>query len=799
MELIYVYIDSFRNYKKVGISLSDKFKVSYDSENNSICIEKNSGYINIYPSNIQNVSAIVGKNSVGKTNFLDLLGMKIDDRNNNHAEYKAIYEKNSATRLGKKIVGEEKYAKYFMVYYLGIFDNEDLYCFEGNFIEDFHNIVANDIPKERYFESKLWFSLVCRYSEDKFIFYKDTQDWSMDFSNHNFPNSNALPCLVSFRTNYNSDIYDYLSYKPNDDLKISIPRRIAKNVPHFKKSILNLLVKMMNVTKSNSSMFKNEKYIFSIEYNENYYTENKPFFEVYKTFSDTEYNKSKLIESFLSHTFYKINDTESSQEKARKIVSAITINGTSYSDAVNYYKKLYLSIIGTLEYKLDTEETKYAVSRFEQLINALENSDININRNGISITVTFDSDISKYENVIALLDDDYRFATAGELFAIYSSFIESKVNFLSDGESYYLGLFASIDEQLNDPTFCKDKTHFILLFDEPEANMHPDLARSFINDLITFLENYPNKYFQIIISTHSPFILSDLLPGNVTLLNKGSDGCCKIEPCNISTFSANIHDILSNSFFMSSTIGAYSKNILDNIIKALKDDDDPEKYGLDKIPQLFKKVYGKFSKNNINNLIIEKSHILVCPYCNENFITNRGNAHTSAQLDHFFDQSSNPLFSICLYNLIPCCPTCNHIKTNAPLLVSPFNSSINRNQFKITYSPTTAEFITANNAVSIDFLAEGDDGEKILKDIKQLDIDQSYKYHNEYLTELLKKAHFYNHSQIKELKELFGNEISSEEELNRLIFGNYTDSENINSRPLSKLTRDILKELKIIE
>lgn len=224
------------------------------------------------------------------------------------------------------------------------------------------------------------------------------------------------------------------------------------------------------------------------------------------------------------------------------------------------------------------------------------------------------------------------------------------------------------------------------------------------------------------------------------------------------------------------------------------------KYNIDdKIPQLFKKVYGKFSKNNINNLIIEKSHILVCPYCNENFITNRGNTHTSAQLDHFFDQSSNPLFSICLYNLIPCCPTCNHIKTNAPLLVSPFNSSINRNQFKITYSPTTAEFITANNAVSIDFLAEGDDGEKILKDIKQLDIDQSYKYHNEYLTELLKKAHFYNHSQIKELKELFGNEISSEEELNRLIFGNYTDSENINSRPLSKLTQDILKELKIIE
>ena len=46
---------------------------------------------------------------------------------------------------------------------------------------------------------------------------------------------------------------------------------------------------------------------------------------------------------------------------------------------------------------------------------------------------------------------------------------------------------------------------------------------------------------------------------------------------------------------------------------------------------------------------------------------------------------------------------------------------------------------------------------------------------------------------------LLGNTVSSEEELYRLIFGNYIDYSNINSRPLSKLTQDILKELKIIK
>lgn len=64
---------------------------------------------------------------------------------------------------------------------------------------------------------------------------------------------------------------------------------------------------------------------------------------------------------------------------------------------------------------------------------------------------------------------------------------------------------------------------------------------------------------------------------------------------------------------------------------------------------------------------------------------------------------------------------------------------------------------------------------------------------------MIKKAYIYNDSRIKELYDLLGNTVSSEEELYRLIFGNYIDYSNINSRPLSKLTQDILKELKIIK
>ena len=111
---IYMYIDSFRNFNNVGIALSNKFTVLYDSKEQNISIIKKPNHINIYPSNIQNISAIVGKNSVGKTNLLDLIGMKIDDRNKNNAENKITYEMDPDTGLRNRFVKEEKFAKYFM-------------------------------------------------------------------------------------------------------------------------------------------------------------------------------------------------------------------------------------------------------------------------------------------------------------------------------------------------------------------------------------------------------------------------------------------------------------------------------------------------------------------------------------------------------------------------------------------------------------------------------------------------------------------------------------------------------------
>lgn len=210
-------------------------------------------------------------------------------------------------------------------------------------------------------------------------------------------------------------------------------------------------------------------------------------------------------------------------------------------------------------------------------------------------------------------------------------------------------------------------------------------------------------------------------------------------------------------------------------------------------------IYNRFSKANINNLIVDKFALSVCPYCNENYIINRDKNKAMAQLDHFYSREKYPLFSICLYNLVPACYACNHIKQAKALSVSPYDQNIDFNSMKISYEPKSANWLNDHTEISINFNPINADGEKIYRNIRTLQIEGSYKYHSDYVQEILKKEVVYSNSRLNELLIKFPSLFSSEEELLRLVFGNYIKEVDLNRRPLSKLTKDILEELGVIK
>ena len=108
-----------------------------------------------------------------------------------------------------------------------------------------------------------------------------------------------------------------------------------------------------------------------------------------------------------------------------------------------------------------------------------------------------------------------------------------------------------------------------MIFDEMELCFHPEYQRTFVNNLVSYIKRAElNKVFSfnIILTTHSPFILSDIPACNILALKDGvPDNSFKNER----TFAANIYDILGNNFFMEKFIGEFASDEIDRIIKRL--------------------------------------------------------------------------------------------------------------------------------------------------------------------------------------------------------------------------------------
>lgn len=112
--------------------------------------------------------------------------------------------------------------------------------------------------------------------------------------------------------------------------------------------------------------------------------------------------------------------------------------------------------------------------------------------------------------------------------------------------------------------------NFNIILDEIELCFHPEYQREFICKLIGCLtgmcENHRDDYsFNIIIATHSPFILSDIPNCNILYLEEGKQ---RSNEEFAETFSANINDILKQSFFLNNGfIGEYAQQRITSLLE----------------------------------------------------------------------------------------------------------------------------------------------------------------------------------------------------------------------------------------
>lgn len=201
--------------------------------------------------------------------------------------------------------------------------------------------------------------------------------------------------------------------------------------------------------------------------------------------------------------------------------------------------------------------------------------------------------------------------------------------------------------------------------------------------------------------------------------------------------------------------------------------------------ELFEELYKQYRKSYGKELV-EDLELQVCPYCNRNFINNTGKYATS-QFDHFFPKSKYPMMALSLYNLIPCCPQCNHIKGEHAIDYSPYNKNFTTDQL--------LEFEAVPISVN-DFSVEINAKSSIIeKNISVLLLNNAYEIHNDLAKELYLKTKMYTDSYKQSLDDIFQSSgLNIAMTLEEIYFGNFFTEEKYYLRPLSKFTRDIVVE-----
>ena len=146
--------------------------------------------------------------------------------------------------------------------------------------------------------------------------------------------------------------------------------------------------------------------------------------------------------------------------------------------------------------------------------------------------------------------------SSGERQFIYttSTFIYHSFNLLSVPESIRLAY-----------------RNICLVLEEVEICFHPEYQRTFVKKLLNLIERTKlNRSFSydIIIVTHSPFVLSDIPKENTLFLKEGKN---VTETMSLNTFGANINELLAESFFLSGGfMGEFAKTKIESLVEYLQ-------------------------------------------------------------------------------------------------------------------------------------------------------------------------------------------------------------------------------------
>ncbi|NKD33775.1 AAA family ATPase [Enterococcus casseliflavus] len=547
------------------ITFTNDFLIEIDQR--SISIEKKEKRDNFYHNRISNINMLIGKNGSGKSSILEIISGSMP-----------------VTRRNKW-----RYLNVFHLY-------EDYYIVEGSTdsLVILGEIVYRNISNEKKATKSKYKSLLLRKGIfDWFEVSLDELDLLAEFDlkyqvlhpnigwvNERRTIPRKIPMInKTISTGLHSG--SVLSFVRNSNVVESKNFELTiKHAIDFPKNSPTLMYRLYqsngNEEISNSSQKNVDQHSLTQREDPlNYYSENNVYFnEKYKR-SNQDKNLStkpsvysyflRLIEKLL---LSRINQLTQSVED--NIGDAI---GDDLYSALSQIRNNILPSNFQDDFKKETikKRIEFCIQSYELVSKRLKKNEIDgkdirdlwslmknldDNRNFIDLnTLRIDlSDNNKVEDKLVEYFED-------------NSFNSLNVSFskLSDGQLVYYNTFAEIYNAL-----YSGRSNVILLLDEPDLNLHPEWSRTFIKNVIDLVGKSNAENVQIILSTHSPFMLTDVRRSDAYRIFSVNNECEKHHSKDKTkqktvvkhverSFASSIYELLANSFFLEKPIGEFAR------------------------------------------------------------------------------------------------------------------------------------------------------------------------------------------------------------------------------------------------
>ena len=540
MKLIALVIKQYdKLFKEQIFNFSDEYKVDFYFETNELRIDKNPDYIeNFYGESIYNISPIVGINGTGKTTVLNIISYYSPDKFEHDPDN-----------------------QYFFLFELG--KREDKVRFKISST----NLSVKNLPAGGTFYRKQDGSFDCDpeyYEEDKNILYVNLQ--SKGGGTIGYRTALNPKGLVMFINSYfwlsdREIISSALScslkieYYGLKDYSDSIPRGI-----------------------------------------------NAIGFLIYKSIHNIFYEEIEFIKKCLSEPLL-----DECEKYLKEDVSDYEDSG--FNLLLDIVKELNQNEVKEEDNKLKDGTGKVRKEYVESII-AIVKIFKEIRENGSLIDNDSSSILLKYSNTNRRLFEDLNdrllqyTKSKGPMrdlcydlnksFNNYDLLKETPDYHMSTGEGNLIEIFSQLYSYLL--MYEKNDEDIILLVDELETGMHLEWSRRLIkiliNNLSEILEDEGNgREIQLIFTTHSPYMLSDIKPGNVIMIEKNQETGYSEGKVLQNTFAKNIQEIMK-------------ENLIDNIYGD---------FALTKINSMIERLNGEEEKEGNEEELLKEIHLISEP------------------------------------------------------------------------------------------------------------------------------------------------------------------------------------------